>query len=129
IVQVDVRIIAATNEDLIGAQSANRFREDLYHRLNEFEIQVPALRNRDEDFDQFVAFFVEKANEELGRNVVGPSEEIISIWRQYDWPGNLRELRNTVRRMVLLTKGAVSGLDTLPDDMIESVLHGKPQSA
>lgn len=121
LIQVDVRIIAATNEDLIGAQSENRFREDLYHRLNEFEIQVPALRNRPEDFEEFVYFFIEKANEELGRQVEHPDEEVMEVWRAYDWPGNLRELRNTIRRMVLLTKGKVSGLDTLPEDMIQAV--------
>lgn len=123
-IKVDVRIIAATNEDLVGAQSENRFREDLYHRLNEFEIQVPALRDRREDFDDFVQFFIAKANEELGRTVESPSDEVMAVWEAYDWPGNLRELRNIIRRMVLLTKGTVSELDTLPEDMIHAVKNG-----
>lgn len=123
-IKVDVRIIAATNEDLVGAQSENRFREDLYHRLNEFEIQVPALRDRREDFDDFVQFFIAKANEELGRTVESPSDEVMAVWEAYDWPGNLRELRNIIRRMVLLTKGTVSELDTLPEDMIHAVQNG-----
>src|SRR5690606_29389694 len=88
---------------------------------NEFEIQVPALRDRKEDFDEFVRFFISKANEELGREVESPSDEVIEVWGAYDWPGNLRELRNTIRRMVLLTKGKVSGLDTRPEDMIHAV--------
>src|SRR5690606_12560522 len=84
-VNVDVRVIAATNEDLLGS---GKFREDLYHRINEFEIIVPALRDRRGDFRQFVDFFVDKANKELGRAVTQLSPEVQAIFDTYDWPGN-----------------------------------------
>lgn len=120
-IKVDVRIITATNEDLLSAVSKGDFREDLYHRLNEFKIQVPALRNRENDLAIFIKHFIELANTELDRNVKRLSPEVSGILMKYDWPGNLRELKNVIKRMVLLTKGDEAGIETLPDEMISSV--------
>lgn len=117
-VNVDVRVIAATNEDLLGS---GKFREDLYHRINEFEIIVPALRDRRGDFQQFVDFFVKKANEELGRNVEELAEEVKEIFNTYDWPGNLRELKNVIKRMVLLSPRATAEVSALPEEMVYAI--------
>lgn len=130
---VDVRIIAATNEDLLGAQADGKFREDLYHRINEFEIQVPALRDREEDFDEFLEFFIKQANQELEREVEKLDDDVLAVLKSYDWPGNLRELKNAVRRMILLAKGNVADISTLPEDMVASAqrshyLHNQPES-
>lgn len=120
-IKVDVRVIAATNDDLLGSSSGGDFREDLYHRINEFEILVPPLRERGNDLRLFTEFFVEKANEELGRNVENLSEEVWSVFSAYDWPGNLRELKNVVKRMVLLTGGSIAEVSALPEEMVLSI--------
>jgi two-component system response regulator HydG len=101
---VDVRIIAATNENLEAAIAEGRFREDLYHRLNEFSIAVPALRERSGDIALFAAHFLEEANEELGRQVKGFAKETLQILKAHSWSGNLRELRNVVRRATLFAQ-------------------------
>jgi two-component system response regulator HydG len=126
-VKVDVRIIAATNEDLITSSANGDFREDLYHRLNEFRIDVPPLRKRGEDLSMFVQYFVDKANQELGRNVQSLSKEVMDVFEKYDWPGNLRELNNVIKRLVLLSKEEVATLKALPAEMISS-LEEAPKS-
>lgn len=120
-IQVDVRVIAATNEDLLGANSKGTFREDLYHRINEFEILVPPLREREHDLDLFLSYFMEKANQELGREVTDLDSEVQAIFSSYDWPGNLRELKNVIKRMVLLTQGKTAHAASLPDDMVIAI--------
>ncbi len=125
-INVDVRVIAATNEDLLGS---GKFREDLYHRINEFEIIVPALRDRRADFQQFVDFFVRKANEELGRNVHAFSDEVVEILNAYDWPGNLRELKNVIKRMVLLSPGTTADVSALPEDMVFAIRNSDATAA
>jgi two-component system response regulator HydG len=120
-VKVDVRLIAATNEDLMVISQTGDFREDLYHRLNEFKIQVPALRERGEDLSVFIQHFVNKANEELGKNVRQLSKEVMDIFQKYDWPGNLRELNNVIKRLVLLSKEETADLKALPQEMITSM--------
>lgn len=117
--EVDVRIIVATNEDLKKAITAGRFREDLYHRLNEFSIIVPPLRERSEDIPQFIQFFIEEANQELEKKVTGCSKDALSILKQSHWSGNLRELRNVIRRSVLFAKTNEITLECLPDSMFE----------
>jgi two-component system response regulator HydG len=99
----DVRIIVASNENLQQAYRKGKFREDLYHRFNEFSISLPPLRNRKDDILKFAEFFLEKTNAELGKNVAGFDDEVLNTFIQYSWPGNLREFRNVVRRAVLLT--------------------------
>src|SRR5690554_2165805 len=120
-VKVDVRVIAATNDDLLGSAAGGDFREDLYHRINEFEIQVPALREREKDLQLFTDFFIEKANQELGREVKFMEDAVLHVFENYDWPGNLRELKNVVKRMVLLTQGDTVKISALPEDMVFSL--------
>ncbi|HEV7379949.1 MAG TPA: sigma-54 dependent transcriptional regulator [Dyadobacter sp.] len=127
-VKVDVRLIAATNEDLITSSANGDFREDLYHRLNEFKIEVPPLRRRGEDLPMFIQHFVDKANEELDRNVQSLSKEVMDVFEKYDWPGNLRELNNVIKRLVLLSKEEIAPLSALPAEMITS-LEEAPKSA
>ncbi len=102
---VDVRIITATNENLEKAISEGNFREDLYHRLNEFMIKVPALRECTEDIPSYAHHFRKEANRELGRQVDFISPEALVALQNYGWSGNLRELRNVIRRAVLFTRG------------------------
>lgn len=104
-IKVDVRIIAATNENLEAAIEQGRFREDLYHRLNEFSLEVPPLRERKEDIEVFAYGFLKSANEELEKNITSISNEALELLRQYRWGGNLRELRNVMRRAVLFAGG------------------------
>ncbi len=113
-IHVDVRILAATNENLEKAIEEGRFRQDLFHRINEFAIEVPPLRDRLEDFDELTAFFIRQANEELGKNVKGISDDALQRMKEQRWNGNLRELRNVVRRCVLFAEGENIELDDLP---------------
>ena len=111
---VDVRIIVASNENLQEAYQRGKFREDLYHRFNEFSINLPPLRNRRQDIPPFAEFFLQRTNEELEKDVNGFEEEVIQMFMNYSWPGNLREFRNVVRRAVLLTQGDLITAKTLP---------------
>lgn len=129
LIEVDVRILAATNEDLISNFSEGKFREDLYHRINEFEIVVPPLRERTADFDEFLLFFIDQSNKELERNVEKLDDKTYEVLRSYDWPGNLRELKNIVKRMVLLTKGTVAKVEALPEDMLKNLIRNELNSA
>ena len=114
-VEVNVRIIAATNEDLEKAIDEGRFRQDLYHRINEFSVNVPPLRERVEDLEEFAYHFVEQANDELGKNVDTISSDALEILKQQNWSGNLRELRNVIRRSVLFAQDNVLRKENLPD--------------
>jgi two-component system, NtrC family, response regulator HydG len=120
-IKIDVRIITATNDSLVEKVASGLFREDLYHRLNEFKLQVPALRERHEDTDEFIYFFQRQACEELSKSVIPFSEEFMAIMNRYDWPGNLRELRNVVRRAVLLAKGDSIKAEVLPAEMVAAI--------
>jgi len=100
-IKVDVRILAATNENLETAIAEGRFREDLYHRLNEFSVFVPPIRERKGDIEIFANEFLRQANEELDKKIKGFSTEALALLEKHHWSGNLRELRNMVRRMVL----------------------------
>lgn len=116
-VPFDVRIISATNENLKEAVAEGRFREDLYHRLNEFSIQALPLRERKEDIMVFANHFLDKANEELGKQVAGFDDEVMRIFNTYAWPGNLRELRNIVKRATLLCQGKLITKICLPPEL------------
>lgn len=122
-VSVDVRIITATNDDLTDSIQQGEFREDLYHRLNEFKIQLPPLRDRGTDLELFINHFVQLSNRDLDRNVQRISNDAKTLLLTYDWPGNLRELSNVIKRMVLLTPGDVAQVSALPDEMMISVNH------
>ena len=101
--KVDFRVVAATNMDLRSMIDRQLFRSDLYHRLAEFEISVPPLRERKEDLSFLIRRFLTEANKELGKRVGGLSQAAWEIMRQREWPGNVRELRNLLRRAVLLS--------------------------
>ena len=113
-IDIDVRIIIASNEKLWGLAKAGKFREDLYHRFNEFSIEVPALRERKEDIVQFARYFLQRTNAELGKNVADFAEDVEEALENYPWYGNLRELKNVVKRATLLTSGSVVELRSLP---------------
>jgi len=119
--KVDVRILTATNDDLKTSVGNGSFREDLYHRLNEFKIHLPPLRDRGKDLELFISHFITLSNAELNRNVSEISAPAKELLLQYDWPGNLRELKNVIKRMVLLTPGDTAELASLPEEMIIAV--------
>ncbi len=132
-IEVDVRIITATNEDLTEGVEEGTFREDLYHRLNEFSIQIPSLEERFEDLTLFAENFLRKANIVLDKNVDGFSNEVWEAFQQYRWPGNLRELQNVIKRAVLLTTGDEVQVAALPKEVLqpqekESVADGFSKS-
>lgn len=118
---VDVRIIVASNENLQEAYQKGKFREDLYHRFNEFSIKLPPLRDRNNDILLFADFFLQKTNRELGKNIEGYEDEVKEIFMHYPWPGNLRELRNVVRRAALLTPGGFISGNVLPWEITQSL--------
>ncbi len=125
-ISVDVRIIAATNEGLKKAINQDSFRLDLYHRLNEFSLHVPALRHITEDLPAFIDHFLELSSRELDKAAPTLSEEVLEIFNNYSWPGNLRELRNIIRRSVLLCDGTLITPGLLPDDI--RYAQNKPDS-
>lgn len=116
-IPIDIRLVCATNENLAEAVADGGFREDLYHRINEFTIHMPALRDRGTDLFLFADLFVRQANQELGRHVVGFDRKATERIASYGWPGNLRELNNVMKRAVLLTKGDYIGVKELDQCM------------
>jgi two-component system response regulator HydG len=117
---VDIRIIVASNENLQEAYRRGRFREDLYHRFNEFSINLPPLRNRKFDIPLFADFFLDKTNKELNKNIEGYEDDVHEMFINYSWPGNLREFRNVVRRAVLLTPSGKITSKVLPWEITNS---------
>jgi two-component system, NtrC family, response regulator HydG len=129
-ISIDVRILAATNDDLLKEVKDGNFREDLYHRLNEFGIQVPPLRERKDDIKMFVNFFLEKANRELGREVTSIPDNLMEVFLHYSWPGNIREIKNVIKRGVLLSKGTELDKNALPREIVySSILVNSQESA
>ncbi|MDR0544319.1 MAG: sigma-54 dependent transcriptional regulator [Odoribacteraceae bacterium] len=114
---VDVRVISATNENLKEAVDRGRFREDLYHRLNEFALVAPPLRERKEDIPLFANHFLDRSAADLGRNVTGFDPAALRIFQAYRWPGNLREMRNVIKRAALLCPGNFITRDQLPPEL------------
>lgn len=113
-IELDVRILVASNEKLWNATQSGKFREDLYHRFNEFSIEIPPLRERKDDIMHFANHFLHVTNKELNKNVKSFSSDVINAFNNYVWYGNLRELRNVVKRAVLLTDGETVELKSLP---------------
>lgn len=113
-IEIDVRILVASNEKLWDAARSGKFREDLYHRFNEFSITVPALRDRRDDIMRYACHFLRQTNAELGKNVKGFSPEVEEALKNYIWYGNLRELKNVVKRATLLSDGDLIEVKTLP---------------
>jgi len=117
-IDLDIRIIVASNEQLWDAAKIGRFREDLYYRFNEFSINVPPLRQRRDDILTFAHFFLNKSNNELEKQVKGFSPEVEQIFKFYKWPGNLRELKNVVKRSALLAEGDIIDVKALPFELV-----------
>lgn len=122
-IEVDIRVLAATNEDLLEAVNKGDFREDLYHRLNEFAIKVPSLSERKDDLMIFASYFLEIANEKLHKNVQGFTERAVQKMLNYNWGGNLRELSNVVKRAALLTTTDYISENELPDFVMSETRH------
>jgi transcriptional regulator with GAF, ATPase, and Fis domain len=125
-IQVDVRIIAATNRDLDAAVRASAFRQDLYFRLNVIPVTVPALRERREDIPLLAAYFAEKYSERVKRRVTGISEKARERLVEYDWPGNVRELENAMERAVVLGASDMILPEDLPEAVLESTVVAAP---
>lgn len=131
-IPIDVRIVAATNEDLLRAQEVGDFRDDLFHRLNEFQVNIPPLRERKSDIMYFANHFLRDANQYLEKSVHGFDNEVEQIFLNYSWPGNLREMKNMVKRATLLSKGKTITIKEIPvelytrkSDEDEFVLHDR----
>jgi two-component system response regulator HydG len=116
-IQVDVRIIAASNVSLLKKIKSYEFRDDLYHRLNGFKIQLPALRQRKEDIMEFTEYFIKKANIIFNKSVSGVDNDVKDLFLKYNWYGNIRELQNVVFRSVILSHANLITADLLPDEI------------
>jgi DNA-binding NtrC family response regulator len=116
--KVDTRVLSASNRFLDELVRNGKFRQDLYYRLNVIRIELPTLRHRSEDIPLLVKHFVEKFADSAKRNVEGIQDEALAALRSYDWPGNIRELEHTIERAVLLGKGALIGVEDLPDHLV-----------
>ena len=119
-IDVDIRLVCATNGDLASLVADGQFREDLYHRINEFTIYMPELKDRSADIFLFADLFIKHANADLGRDVIGLDDKASERIASYAWPGNLRELNNVMRRATLLAKGKHIGLSELERSMAPS---------
>ncbi len=117
-IQVDIRVVSASNRDLRAAMDSGEFREDLYYRLKVVAIEVPPLRDRPGDVDPMVLTFLAEYAEAMGKNVTGVSEEAMELLRRYDWPGNVRELRNVMERAVILCDGDEIQPAHLPGEIV-----------
>ena len=125
--RVDVRVITASNRDLEAEVEAGRFREDLYYRLSVFPLEVPPLRKRGDDVIQLAQHFLEKACQEFGRELLVLNQAHLDAIRRYDWPGNIRELKNVIERAVILSKGNVLRLDLSLPEPNHAISGGAPQ--
>src|SRR5437868_5733262 len=133
-IQVDVRIIAATNVDLKQGVKEGRFREDLFYRLNVITVDLPPLRDRAEDIPLLIAHFLQRFCAENGRPLLTMSSEALRPLMDYMWPGNVRELENVIERAVVLSSGSTIGIDLISDNIvgrapITSILEGRPDAS
>uniref|UniRef100_UPI0040266ACE sigma-54-dependent transcriptional regulator n=1 Tax=Prevotella sp. TaxID=59823 RepID=UPI0040266ACE len=117
-IDIDIRLVCATNENLAQRVAEGKFREDLYHRINEFTIYMPELKKRGSDLFLFADLFVKQANQELGKNVEGFDKKASEMIAFYNWPGNLRELNNVMKRATLLARGSHIGVVELEQSIV-----------
>jgi len=120
--QADIRVVAATNQDLTRLVAEGRFREDLFYRINVIPIALPPLRDRREDIPLLAAHFLEKFSEQMGKSITGVSNEAMALLIRYDWPGNIRELENALERAV-----ALESTPTVLPDSLPSAIRGEAQ--
>jgi transcriptional regulator with GAF, ATPase, and Fis domain len=123
-IKVDVRVLAATNQDLEAKVQNGSFREDLFYRLSVFPIEVPPLRARGDDVLQIASHFLERTCQEFGHRPLTLSKQQAALLKRYDWPGNVRELKNVIERAVILSRGKVLRLDLAMSDILNA-----PQAA
>ncbi|MBN2568543.1 MAG: sigma-54-dependent Fis family transcriptional regulator [Deltaproteobacteria bacterium] len=116
-VKVDVRLVTATNKNLLQDVKDGKFREDLYYRLNVFPIHLPPLRERQEDIDSLADYFLDKFNKKLKRDVTGIDQDVRKFFNSYNWPGNIRELENIIERLVLLTGSSTITIEDIPPEI------------
>ncbi len=117
-IDIDIRIIVASNEKLWEMTQQGKFREDLFHRFNEFSINLPPLRNRKSDLVKFGQFFLQQTNQELGKNITGFKPEVMQLFLSYHWPGNLREYKNVIKRAALLESETIINMYVLPFELV-----------
>jgi transcriptional regulator with GAF, ATPase, and Fis domain len=110
-ISADVRVIAATNRDLLAAVASGTFRSDLFYRLNVFPIDVPPLRQRSEDIPLLVNYFIDRYSEKVPKNITGIDKRSLELISNYSWPGNIRELQNVIERSVILSESGVFAVD------------------
>ena len=127
-IPVDVRVVTATNEDVEKAIVSGKFRSDLFHRLNEFIIKVPTLEKCREDISLFAHHFLQMANKEIHKNVIGFDEKTLELFQSYQWPGNLRELKNAVFRLTLVTQNQIINADLLKETIPDIYNYERPES-
>jgi len=128
-IQTDVRIIVASNENLQTAYLNGKFREDLYHRFNEFSIIIPPLRERHDDIPMFAMHFLEQCNHELGKDISGFDDAVFGLFRQYSWPGNLREMRNVIRKSALLCTRTTIDVSCIPVEITTALTLNSMQES
>jgi transcriptional regulator with PAS, ATPase and Fis domain len=117
-IPVDIRIIAATNRDLVKAVDEKSFREDLYYRLKVFQLTLPSLRERKEDIPNLARYFIQHFNNQFQKNIKDLSNSVRQLLMMYSWPGNIRELRNVIERAVILENMATLQADSLPGEIV-----------
>lgn len=120
-IEIDVRIISATNKDLADSMKNGEFRSDLFYRLNVIAILVPPLRERKDDIPLLLNYFLRQYNKRFNRNIEGFEKDILDLFLEYSWPGNIRELENFVERAVALEKNKYIGLNSLPTELIYNI--------
>ena len=125
---VDVRIITATNKNLLELIEKNEFRQDLFFRINVIPIHVPALRQRAEDIPLLITEFIRHLNKTCGKKMTGVSRDVMDLFMSHGWPGNVRELKNALEYAFVTAEGPVIGLDHLPKTLISEPAHLKPDS-
>ncbi|GAU09876.1 sigma-54 interaction domain-containing protein [Desulfoplanes formicivorans] len=125
-IRIDVRIIAATNEDLRQLSAGGLFRKDLYYRLNVFPIHVPPLRERQEDIPRLVELFIRRCNIQLRKKIQGVHPDVVRGFMQYDWPGNVRELENLIERACILEDGHILSPDRFPEECFQGSPSTRP---
>ncbi len=119
LIPVDVQVIAASNKDLLSLIKDGRFREDLYYRLHVIDLEVPPLRERREDIPEFVGYFLREKNAQMGLNITNISPAAMKALQKYDWPGNIRELKNAIERAILFCDEDTIDLYNLPGEIVK----------
>jgi len=128
-ITVDVRLISATNRDLDQMIADNAFRLDLYHRLNGFEIHLPALREREGDLELLIEHFLKRFNGQLNKKITEISPPAMELMKRYAWPGNIRELQTAIRRSMLMATGPTIIPELLPKEIVDNLPHASPSQA